>query len=329
MRTAERGYALLLAIAVVAALAIAVLASARALSDVTTSAARLQESRTELIAAESVMSRVAFLIVTREADAAGAPLRTDARGSGASLRLDGSWYAIEGARGAYTAVQDEAGLFNLNSSDQQGLETLVELAGGGEAAPSLAAVLMDYVDADDLTRDGGAEARDYSRGGLPLPTDRPLASRWQALEALGWRESRIARGVIWDWLSAGPPESGLNINTAPSPVLEAVLGDRRRAELLIAQRQAGPLTDLAQVEALTAGSARADGVSFVVAPGRAFRVEAVFGSRGRLHGIERRLELEGDDARRPFRWMEEREVGLAPFRNGDAISSLSLGTPAS
>ena len=77
------------------------------------------------------------------------------------------------------------------------------------------------------------------------------------------------------------------------------------------------------------GTARANGVNFVVAPGRGFRVQAVFGSRGRLHGIERRLELGGAEAARPFEWGEEREVRLAPFQNGDSINSLSLDTPAS
>lgn len=329
MRPGERGYALLLAIAVVAALAIAVLGAARALSDVTNSAARLQEGRNEIAASESLMSRVAFALLTEETSARAVPVSADARGVGEELRLDGSWYAVEGARGAYVAVQDEAGLFNLNSADEQGLAALLALAGAGTESSSLAASLMDYVDGDDLTRDRGAEGRDYERAGLPPPADRALSSRWQAVEALGWRDRRIENGPVWDWLAAGPAETGLNINTAPASVLEAALGDRRRVQTIIAQREASPLTDVAQVEALTGGTARADGVIFVVAPGRGFRVQAVFGSRGRLHGIERRLELGGADAARPYEWGEEREVRLAPFRDGDAISSLALGTPAS
>jgi len=329
MRAGERGYALLLAIAVVAALAIAVLGSARALSDVTTSAARLQEGRTEIVAAESLMSRLTFALLTQETTARSVVMSDNVRRAGEELRLDGAWYGVNGARGAYVSVQDEAGLFNLNSADEQGLAALLAVAGAGNESLTLAARLMDYTDGDDFTRDRGAEGRDYERAGLPPPADRPLSSRWQAIEALGWRDRRIETGPVWGWVAVGRSESGLNINTAPAPVLEAALGDRRRARTIIAQREAGPLTDIAQVEALTGGTARANGVNFVVAPGRGFRVQAVFGSRGRLHGIERRLELGGAEAARPFEWGEEREVRLAPFQNGDSINSLSLDTPAS
>lgn len=328
MRTGERGYALLLAIAVVAALALAVLASARALGDVTASAHRLQERQIEAAAAETLMSRVAFLMLVEEHDA-GALQIAGARQNQGAMRLDGTWYAIDGAPGSFLAVQDEAGLFNLNSSDEQGLRALLEVSGQGARAPSLAAALMDFTDPDDLMRDRGGEARAYERAGLLGPADRPLASRWQAIEALGWQDGGLLTSVVWTWLSAGPLETGLNINTAPAPVLQAVLGDARRAELIIRQREAGPLTDMAEVEALTAGTARANGVTFAVTPGRGFRVQAVFGSHGPRHGLERLLELGGGEAAAPFKWVEEREVRSAPLRDGEAINSLSLVAPAS
>lgn len=326
MRAGERGYALLLAIVVVAALALTVLASARVLGDVTVSTARLQESRNEIVAAESLLSRLAFLLLTEEAGPR-ALIIDDARYS-ASMNLDGGWYLVEGVRGASVAVQDEAGLFNLNSADQQGLAALLIL-GGQDRGADLAATLMDYTDGDDLLRDRGAEARDYERANLPPPADRPLSSRWQALEALGWQGSRVERSAAWAWLTAGAADTGLNINTAPAPVLEAMLGGRRRAETLIARREASPFRDIAEVEALTGGTARADGVTFAVAPATVFRVQAVFGSRGPRHGLERRLELGGAEAARPFEWVEEREVRLAPLRDGEAINSLSLDAPAS
>ena len=256
------------------------------------------------------------------------PIGDNADWNGGSLLLDGTLYAIDGRRGAYVSVQDEAGLFNLNSSDEQALRGVLEGAGLNRAASNLAASLMDYTDADDLTRRGGAEGRDYQRFGLEPPADAPLASRWQALEALGWRDAELERSAVWNWLSASPSGMGLNVNTAPAPVLEAVLGDRRRAETIIRQREASPLTDMAQVEALTGGTARANGVTFAVAPARQFRVQAVFGSRGPRHGFERSLEFGGSDATRPFRWVEEREVRSAPLRDGEAVNSLSLDAPA-
>lgn len=327
MRAGERGYALMLALVVVATLAFVVLASARVLNDVTVSTVRLQESRNEVVAAESLLSRAAFLLITEEISPR-ALIIDDARFNGSSFNLDGSWYQVQGVRDASIAVQDEAGLFNLNSSDQQGLAAL--LAHDGQAVSAeLAAALMDYTDGDDLTRDGGAEGRAYQRAGLPPPADRPLSSRWQALEVIGWREARIERSAIWSFIVAGPSDMALNVNTAPALVLQAVLGDRRRAEALVAQRAVSPFRDVAEVEALTGGVARADGVTFAVAPARGFRVQAVFGSRRARHGIERRLELGDAEAERPFEWVEEREVRLAPLRDGEAINSLSLDAPAS
>ncbi len=213
-------------------------------------------------------------------------------------------------------------------ADQQGLAALLAL-GGYDANGDLAATLMDYTDGDDLTRDRGAEARAYERAGLAPPVDRAFSSRWQALEVMGWRAARVERSAAWPWLAAGPPDVALNVNTAPAPVLQAILGDRRRAEALVAQRAVSPFRDIAEVEALTGGTSRADRVAFAVAPARAFRVQAVFGSRGPRHGIERRLELGSAEAERPFEWAEEREIRLAPLRDGEAIKSLSLDAPAS
>ena len=206
---------------------------------------------------------------------------------------------------------------------------LLEVSGQGTRAPSLAAALMDFTDPDDLPRDRGGERREYERVGLPPPADGPLPSRWQAIEALGWQDPGLLRSAVWNWLSAGPVETGLNINTAPAPVLQAVLGDARRAEIIIRQREAGSLTDIAQVEALIGGTDRANGVTFAVTSGRGFRVQAVFGSHGPQHGLERLLELGGSEAVQPFKWVEEREVRSAPLRDGEAINSLSLDAHAS
>lgn len=328
MRGAERGYALLLAIAVVAVLSLAVLASVRVQGDVTASAARLSERNADAIAAESLMTRVAFLLLTERSDGNSVQLSEDMR-RGGSLRFDGSRYAIDGRANALLSVQDEAGLFNLNSSDEAGLQSLLQLSGQRRGAGPLAAALLDYVDEDDVERDGGGEGRAYVRAGLPPPMDRPFSSRWQALEVLGWRTAMRDSAAIWDQVSANAPEATLNINTAPAPVLEALLGNRRIVGDILRRREAAPFTDVSEVQALTVASTRANGVTFAVSPSAVFRVQAVFGTPGHaLHGMERRLELGGSEAARPFRWVEERELSLAPLRDGDTINSLSFGAAA-
>lgn len=328
MRDTERGYALMLVIAVVAALSLAVLAAARTLSDVAASAARVRQSDEAAVATETLMTRTAYLLLTREPDGQAVAAGDSPRWQGQRLTLDGAPYAVAEFDDAFIAVQDEAGLFNLNGSDEQGLAALLSTSGVRDAEV-LAARLMDYTDADDVVREGGAERRAYAQLNLLPPPDAILASRWQALEVLGWRERALDRTPIWSWLTASPSEIALNINTAPEPVLQALLGDQRLARAILVRRSSSPIVDTAEAEAMTAAAVRAEGVSFAVAAGRVFRVQAVFGSQTPYHGFERRLELGGAQASRPFRWIEEREVRSAPWRDDNGISRLSLEAAAS
>ncbi|UPT61154.1 MAG: general secretion pathway protein GspK [Hyphomonadaceae bacterium JAD_PAG50586_4] len=326
MRGAESGYALLLAIVVVSVLAFSVLASAKIVGDVAASASRLRENADQL-GAENAATRVAFLLLTEDMDGRALQMGDPARWDGASLALDGQLYAVADAAPLYVSVQDEAGLLNLNGDDQRALISLLVLGGAGEAAPALAARLADYIDADDLVRDGGAEQAEYRRARMPAPGDQSMAVRWQALEVLGWRAHRMDRRPVWDWLTTGPPGQGPNINTAPQPVLEALLDDRRLARTIIQRREASPLTDLMELQGLI-GEARSAQAQFSLLPGREFRVRAVLSSSNGLNGIERRLELGGEDAAQPFRWVEQRDLRLTPIRDDQAISALSLATTA-
>jgi type II secretory pathway component PulK len=326
MRPGERGYALLLAIVVIAVLAFSVLAAARVASDVNASAARLRDHG-DLLAAENAATRVAFLVLVQDADGRAVGIGDATRWQSAGLAFDGRWYAVETAPALHVALQDEAGLFDLNNPDQSGLASLLRRSGAGEAAPTLAATLADYVDGDDLVRDRGAERAEYRRAGLAPPADRALATRWQALEVLGWRAQLLDRSPAWDWLTAGSAGGGININSAPRPVLDAVLDDARLAQAVIERRQVSALTDPAELEGLI-GAGRVARSAFSLVPGREFRVRAVFSSGGARHGIERRLELGGEDAMRPFIWAEQRELRLAPIRDDQTITSLSLAPPA-
>jgi len=193
----------------------------------------------------------------------------------------------------------------------------------------LSATLMDFIDGDDLTRARGAEQQAYAGLGLPPPADRPLFSRWEALDALGWSEAVDARSGFWNWVAAGPVDPALNVNTAPLPVIEAVSGDRRRARAFAARRDASALADIQEAEALLAGESGLDGVVLTLVPGRAFRVQAVFGSQRQRRGIERRLELGIDGEAAPFTWTEERDVTVAPTRDAETTTTFSLGAPAS
>jgi type II secretory pathway component PulK len=328
MRGRERGYALILVMVIVTVLGLAAMVSAQVVRNVASAMSRMIDDRDNVVAAESVMSRVAFMLVTRE------PLENRVCGAegcenGQGIRLDGTWQEVPGARSGALSVQDEAGLFSLNGNNDRGVANLLVLSGDGDAAPRLSATLMDFIDGDDLTRARGAEQQAYAGLGLPPPADRPLFSRWEALDALGWSEAVDARSGFWNWVAAGPVDPALNVNTAPLPVIEAVSGDRRRARAFAARRDASALADIQEAEALLAGESGLDGVVLTLVPGRAFRVQAVFGSQRQRRGIERRLELGIDGEAAPFTWTEERDVTVAPTRDAETTTTLSLGTPAS
>lgn len=340
-RMAQRGYALFLAAVVVAILAFVLMAVARVQGGLAPGLRSLSTRMQQDIVAESVASRVAFLLLTepigprsviiggpREAGAAASSTMMASRmnrNRTSELRLDGRLYLADVAPGdlrAFVGVQDEAGLINLNSPDEVAIAGVLEQVGTQpQASGALAAILVDYVDGDDVTRASGAEASAYSRAGLSPPPNRAMPSRWDALNALGWRNALngAQRMMLWRLVNAGDQQQMLNLNTAPLPVLEAYLGDRRAAASLAERRDAGELRDLQEIQALTVSRARAAGASLAVSPGTAFRLVITFGdSPARADvGVERRIVLAGPEAERPMYWREERRGRIGAGRRQD------------
>lgn len=335
---AQRGYSMILATASIALLALVLLAAARVHGDLRPSLRALQTRAAQELAAESLTARVAFLLLTepigprsiviggpRELGAAVA----DAHDPHNELRLDGRFYQADFGRvHAFVAVQDEAGLINLNAPDEGSDSALLEGVGASAgAARSLSAALADYIDEDGLTRLAGAESAAYARLGLPPPANRQLTRRWQALEVAGWRTGLNAeqRARFWNLVSVNTQQQSLNLNTAPLAVLEAILGDRRAAEALATRRDAGELRDLEEVAALTAAPSLASGAGLALSPGSNFRLVVVFtDSRGVERSVERRIEL-ALDAERPAYWRDEQRghVGAARVQDGgDGLEQL-------
>ena len=337
----QRGYAMFLAAVVVAILAFVLLAVARVQAGFSPAVRTLNAQMERDLVAESLAARVTFLLLAEpigpRSVVIGGPRAAGAASAGGmmngrrsehqtqELRLDGRLYLADDAAGrerAFVGVQDETGLFDLNSPDEAAAGSLLEQLGlpaGG--ARRLAAALVDYTDGDDLTRADGAEANSYARLGLPTPPNRAMTSRWQALEVLGWRE-RLSPGqksTLWRLVSAGAQQQMLNLNTAPIAVLEAALGDARAAAALDARRQASELRDLQEVETLTAGRARAAGASFALRPATAFRLVILFGEDAARAdvGVERRIVLAGQEAERPFYSSEERRGRIGAGRRQD------------
>lgn len=286
----------MLAVAVVALLGVVLLAAARVQADVGASRQRLRQEGEQLVAAETICARLAFLLATGELGP-----RSVRVGAREEILLDGTAYGVEAllqTGSIRVAIQDEAGLLNLNTTDETAVAHLLEglgVARGGSGA--LAASLGDFVDEDEEVRINGAERGAYLALGLTPAPNHPLTSRWQAFDVLGWRAvfSGEARMRFWSLTTSAAPDTAININTAPAPVLEAVFG-ARPAAALVARRRAGAIIDLEGVEALT-------GAPVATAAGPSFRVALVFG--GSRVALERRIVLGGPDAPRPVEILDE------------------------
>ncbi len=327
----SRGYVLLLAVLVVALLSLVLLTVARAQSGLSPALRQQSEEAERARAAHGLAARVAFLLLTEPigprsilvGGQAGQTMAMESvlSASGARPRelfLDGRSYV---AGEAVVSVQDESGLLNLNSQDEAALAGLLQEVGvRGAQAARLAAALSDYVDEDNLTRPGGAEGEVYRRAGRAAAPNQAITSRWSALGALGWEDlGEDARDTLWR-LSSAAPAAGLNLNTAPAPVLRAVLGDR--AETLLAQRRQSPLQSAEQSQALTGARTDAAGVVLAVQPGQVFRLVVAFAERVGSREVESQLVMAAPGADRPFYWREAR-----PERAGSRGARMDAAEP--
>ena len=158
-------------------------------------------------------------------------------------------------------LDDQQGKWNLNNlmrdmkPDPRQFEILQRLLEGLGLPTALAFALQDWLDADDDPASGvGAEDRYY----LTLPV--PYRSANALLSHLD--ELRLVRGFspqiiekLRPYVTALPEYAPINVNTAPRPVLAAVLQGVTDAELdtLMSRRERLPFRDLADVRGAIQG----------------------------------------------------------------------------
>jgi len=173
---------------------------------------------------------------------------------------DESWAAIPPALPVQGGVlvgriEDLQGRFNLNSLLQEDAVDAAQLAflrrilEELELDPPLADAIADWLDPDQETRfPGGAEDGEYVAADIPyLAANRAFASI---------TELRLVRGVdaevyraLAPFVSALPPDAGLNLNTAAGPLLAALVDDAPPPSLVAGEGDTGvpePLTSVDQ-----------------------------------------------------------------------------------
>lgn len=202
----------------------------------------------------------------------------------AALATDGRPYKLGDA--VKLRVQDERGLFGINTADERWLTRLLSSLGvPAERHPAMIDGLKDFIDDDDLKLLNGAERTDYLRQGLTPPPNDFLRSREQMQDILAWRplwqslakaETAEQPGLVQalvDQFSVAR-HFGVNVNSAPPLVLASIPGvDPTKVGALVDRRRAAPLRSLADLVPFSNGPLDEDTSGFVGANDWRIRVE--------------------------------------------------------
>lgn len=163
----------------------------------------------------------------------------------ADLRLDGRAYRLNIDGPILVALQDQAGLVNVQRLNDEEYRRFVEQAGVPDAgAARLRARLADYVDPDDLKSLNGAEREDYPSGG---PANRFLLRPSEWLSVLDARAS-VDPGRWRDLrpdLASDPTDTVVNVNTMTARAMQIRFGiTESQAQAAIAAREDAPFLSL-------------------------------------------------------------------------------------
>jgi type II secretory pathway component PulK len=307
---ARAGFALPLVLAAIAMVSLSLLTLSRAAGGGVRRAEALDAQWAAHLSALSAEARVAHLLAIRPLGVRAILVEAEGRMQDREVILDGRPYKVPGTS-AIVAIQDEAGLVNLNDPEERITAELLRLAGAPQSR-DLAARLADFVDADDARRLSGAESADYLRSGEPVPPNAALRDVRQSFAVLGWSAlPDDAMRLVRENGAALSPGAWLNPNTATEVALRAALGiDAKAAAKVIAQREAGLLLTREEVLALAGGPDSP--VRVRASPGRSFALSVwiAAGSSQESYVYASRLRIAEEGSQRP---VESAPVG-APRR---------------
>ena len=172
------------------------------------------------------------------------------------------------------SLQDERGLFGINSPGQPFLGMALEHVGvRGLDAQRLMPLIADYIDIDNEITMGGAERYDYARARRVPPPNWFMAGTPELKRVLGfdgmisadqWRRLRP--------LLAPRVQIGYNLNTMSPAAVAALVGSEEAAQLLLEEREERVIRTLEDVADLTGRILRLDPDEMLVFPSPNTRV---------------------------------------------------------
>ena len=154
------------------------------------------------------------------------------------------------------AVVDAQSRFNLNNVWRNNAVSADDVAiferllASLQLDPSLVSALLDWIDADDTPRPGGAEDVDYLNANPPYrAANQPLASVEELRLVRGFDAKTFA--LLLPYVTVLPVGSSINVNTASAVLLAALVGrnlDATAAQVIVDGRDGHPFSDLADFQ---------------------------------------------------------------------------------
>lgn len=235
------------------------------------------------------------------------------------LSIDGTEYAWrtgERDSGLAVAVQDDAGLINLDFATIETKARIFELAGlEPKDAQTLAAQAQDLMDTDDFISLNGAEYEDYRRANRPPPINRPLGNLFELYGVLDWDRLRPAHWAeVSTLLTAQYDSAAFNVNTAPPQALSLALGlNPAQAQAAIERRRINPIYSISELGLVD------DNERLYTYPNGRFHFTAIDHRFGLKYSS--RLTLTPDDADRPI-WTDLESVQRITLRGNPKLDQL-------
>ncbi len=255
----------------------------------------------------------------------GEPPADDFRPANLELFLDGRSYtpAIPATGGRiYITLQDQGGLVNLNNLTPLQSQRLFERMGASQnQAGTLAARLIDYIDADDFRQPDGAEIGDYEREGAGRPQNGVLVRVDELMGVLGFREmtDRPRVRALRDTLSADPTTGALNVNTMTPEAMAILFGVAPdRVSVVTASRESAPFVTFEEFAAAAGVAELPSGDFLTVFPSGRVAFKALDARRGIAY--RSRITVTPSDNERPL-WVDDRSFSPMTAEEGRADHS--------
>jgi general secretion pathway protein K len=235
----------------------------------------------------------------------------------AAAKLTGGWLADQRVHelklpGGLVAVrvEDEGGKVNLNLAGEETLTALFTFLGfSPERIPIMVDSILDWRSAGEQPRPFGAKSAYYKRLDPPyICRDGPFETVTELSWVRGFEVATLAPRLV-DYLTVQKGSRGININTAPLAVLEAVGLPPEVAQGIVAARQLEPFKGQEQISQLAVNpiTRQAQQLTVMTSPFFTIKSTGMINKNGGRHTIKviARIEVSRRNPWQILSWVDD------------------------